>query len=213
VHRLAILRILKGQTTFKMKNMQPKHRGFLPVIAFLTLVLFSAFRRPDNHLSGPLQKQQLFCSINNPADTGGRSVNMDSAQACIDRFEQVMKEHGFSDAAGKKVNIRIRRTSMITTGEIFQGKALLDWLNSTAAQYDAAGKTLMIKIQLGIYDSAYLNTYQSDPVLRNKNIGRIGIFIVPYAAAPAVQQGVHANVTPPPPPPGGGGYDLGGIYP
>jgi hypothetical protein len=124
-----------------------------------------------------------------------------------------MKEHGFTDASGKKVNIRIRRTSMITTGESFQGKALLDWLNSTAAQYDAAGKTLMIKIQLGIYDSAYLNTYQSDPVLRNKNIGRIGIFIVPYAAAPPVQQGVHANVTPPPPPPGGGGYDLGGIYP
>jgi hypothetical protein len=196
-----------------MKNMHPKHRNLLPVIAFLALILSSAFRQPENNLSGhSLQKQQRFIA-NNPADTGGRSVNMDSAQACIDRFEQVMKEHGFSDAAGQKVNIRIRRTSMITTGESFQGKALLDWLNSTAAQYDAAGKTLMIKIQLGIYDSTYLNTYQNDPVLKNKNIGRIGIFIVPYAAAPPVQQGVHANVTPPPPPPGGGGYDLGGIYP
>jgi len=196
-----------------MKNMHPKHRNLLPVIAFLALILSSAFRQPENNLSGhSLQGQQRFIA-NNPADTGGRSVNMDSAQACIDRFEQVMKEHGFSDAAGQKVNIRIRRTSMITTGESFQGKALLDWLNSTAAQYDAAGRTLMIKIQLGIYDSTYLNTYQNDPVLKNKNIGRIGIFIVPYAAAPPVQQGVHANVTPPPPPPGGGGYDLGGIYP
>jgi len=191
--------------------MYPKHRNLLPVIAFLALILSSAFRQPDRHPSGHLLQQRLFIA-NNPADTGGRSVNMDSAQACIDRFEQVMKEHGFSDVAGQKVNIRIRRTSMITTGESFQGKAFLDWLNTTAAQYDAAGKTLMIKIQMGIYDSAYLNTYQSDPVLKNKNIGRIGIFVVPYAAAPPVQQGIQANVTPPPSG-GGGGYDLGGIYP
>ena len=193
-----------------------KKTNLIPVIAFLATVLF-AFRQPENS-AGNLQNPPLSRILNsnpgNLTDTGGRAVRIDSAQRCIDRFEAVMKQHGFSDVAGEKVNIHIKRTSMITTGEVFQGKGLQDWLNNTATQYQAAGKTLMIKIQLGIYDSSYLNTYQSDPVLKNKNLDRIAIFIIPYDSAAMAPHQIRANITPPPPPPGGGtGYDLGGIYP
>jgi hypothetical protein len=201
-----------------MKKIHPKHFRLFPAIALLVLVL-SAFRQPGNQIPYEGAKEQHTFShgndwIRNPADTGGRTVRLDSAQACIDRFAALMKDHGFSDVAGQKVNIHIKRTSMITTGESFQGQGLLDWLTQTKAQYDAEGKTLMVKIQLGVYDSSYLNTYQADPVLRSKYLNRIAIFIVPYAAPQAAPQGVHPNIAPPPPPPGGGtGYDLGGIYP
>jgi hypothetical protein len=201
-----------------MKKIHPKHFSLFPAIALLVLVL-SAFREPGNQLRPRrTAEKQAFSHrdncIRNPADTGGRTVRLDSAQACIDRFAELMKNHGFSDVAGQRVNIRIRRTSMITTGESFQGQGLLDWLTQTKAQYDAAGKTLMVNIQLGVYDSSYLNTYQPDPALRSKYLNRIAIFIVPYAAPQAAPQGVHPNIAPPPPPPGGGtGYDLGGIYP
>src|SRR5664279_6526419 len=68
----------------------------------------------------------------------------------------------------------------ITTGETFDGKGLLDWLNFTATQYAAAGKTLMIKIQMGVYDMNYLNTYQPDPAKKTASNNRIAIFIIPY---------------------------------
>mgnify|MGYP001553714175 FL=1 len=199
-----------------MKNMFRKKTYLIPVIAFLATALF-AFRRPEHNI-GHLQNLAGFRILNsnphNLPDTGGRAVNIDSAQQCIARFAAVMKQHGFSDTAGQKVNIRIRRTSMITSGEVFDGKGLQDWLNNTAAQYQAAGKTLMISIQMGIYDSSYLNTYQSNPALRSKYLNRIAVFIIPYDGAATAPHQIHANIAPPPLPPGGGtGYDLGGIYP
>jgi hypothetical protein len=149
-------------------------------------------------------------------DTGGRSVNLDSAQLCIARFSSVMKDHGFSNVAGQAVNIRIKKTSMITTGESFSGKNLQDWLNATMEQYASAGKTLVINVQLGIYDDNYLNTYQPNASLRSANKDRIAIFLVPADASTG--QPIHALAAqpgnnPPPPPPGGTGFDLGGVQP
>jgi hypothetical protein len=148
------------------------------------------------------------------SDTGGRSVSLDSAQLCIARFTTVMKDHGFSDVAGQSVNIHIKKTSMITTGESFSGKNLQDWLDATMAQYASAGKTLVINVQLGIYDANYLNTYQPNASLRSANNNRIAIFLIPADASTG--QPVHALAAQPgnnPPPPGGTGFDLGGVQP
>ena len=146
-------------------------------------------------------------------DTGGRSVSLDSAQLCIARFTTVMQNHGFSSVAGQPVNIHIKKTSMITTGESFSGQNLQDWLNATMAAYASAGKTLVINVQLGIYDANYLNTYQPNASLRSANNNRIAIFLIPADASTG--QPVHALAAQPgnPPPPGGTGFDLGGVQP
>ncbi|HZK65205.1 MAG TPA: hypothetical protein VFC34_13740 [Puia sp.] len=194
-------------------------QNFIFLFTLLGSVILFSFRESDHGKKG-LKHGNLFLyssrhtMMGNNLDTGGRTVSLDSAQRCINRFETVMQNHGFSDQAGQKVNIHITRTSMITTGEVFQGKGLLDWLTSTQAQYSAAGKTLMVKIQLGIYDSAYLNTYQSDAALKSRSLDRIAIFLIPYDSAQAGQPGMHAMiVTPGNTPPIGSGYDLGGIQP
>ena len=129
-----------------MKKMTSK-QNFIFLVTLLGSVILFSFRESD-HGKKSLNHNNLFYSsrhttIGNNLDTGGRTVSLDSAQRCINRFETVMQNHGFSDKAGQKVNIHITRTSMITTGEVFQGKGLLDWLTSTQAQYSAAGKTLM----------------------------------------------------------------------
>ena len=123
-----------------------------------------------------------------------------------------MTAHGFADQAGLPINIRLKKTSQITTGESFNGKEFLDWLNATAAQYTAAGKTLMIKIQMGVYDMNYLNTYQPNPSLRTASNNRIAIFVIPYDASTG--QAVKALAQPSGSGTNGGtGYDLGGIQP
>jgi hypothetical protein len=152
--------------------------------------------------------------LNQPliSDTGGRAVNLDSAQACIDRFAALMTAHGFADQAGLPINIRLRKTSQITTGESFNGKDFLDWLNATAAQYAAAGKTMMIRIQMGVYDMNYLNTYQPSAALRAASNNRIALFVIPYDASTG--QAVKALAQPSGGTGNGGtGYDLGGIQP
>jgi hypothetical protein len=143
----------------------------------------------------------------------GRAVSLDSAQICINRFDSLMLAHGFASKAGLPINIRLRTTSQITTGETFNGKDLQDWLNATASQYAAAGKTLMIKIQMGVYDANYLKTYQPDTALQSANNNRIAIFIIPYdantgQAAKGLAQPMGGTGSG-----GGTGYDLGGIQP
>jgi len=192
-------------------NMKP---CILPFLVVLSIFLFSfrntdkaALRNiPGTAIPGSLMKMKT--------DTGGRTVSLDSAQLCINRFATLMKDHGFSDQAGQSVNIRIKKTSMITTGESFSGKNLQDWLTATAAQYTAAGKTLMINVQLGVYDMNYLNTYQPNAALRTTNNNRIAIFLIPYDASTG--QAVHALVAQPNGSggtQGGTGFDLGGVQP
>lgn len=188
-----------------------------PVILFslllLSLFLFS-FRNTDT-TTGRLPRNKIFTrSLSEiKSDTGGRTVSLDSARACIDRFADLMKAHGFSDQAGQPVNIHLKTTSLITTGESFSGKNLLDWLNATEAQYTAAGKTLMVNIEMGVYDMNYLNTYQPDSALRTANNNRIAVFLIPTDAstgqpARALQaQPMGGTGT------GGTGYDLGGVQP
>jgi hypothetical protein len=187
----------------------------LHLLLILSIFLFS-FRNTDK-ISG-----SRSMSITTPiagsrpemkTDTGGRTVSLDSAQLCIARYAAVMKDHGFSDVAGQTVNIHIKTTSMITTGESFNGKNLQDWLNTTAAQYTAAGKTLMINIQFGIYDMDYLNTYQPNAALRSANNNRIALFLIPSDASTG--QPFHALVAQPNGSggTGGTGYDLGGVQP
>jgi hypothetical protein len=137
----AILRILKPQLTIKLKNMPNKQSIFFLVIALIAGIIFS-FRESGNGTQNQDRRWQLLsrtlnANPGNNTDTGGRAVNIDSAQHCIDQFASVMLQHGFSTVAGQKVYIQIKRTSMITTGEVFQGKGLLEWLTKTAAQYDA----------------------------------------------------------------------------
>ena len=181
-------------------------------VLLLSLFLFS-FKNSDKSPGRILPSSSIYKINESKVDTGGRTVSLDSAQACIDRYAALMKDHGFSDQAGEHVNIRIRRTSMITTGESFNGKNLQDWLNATAESYAQEGKTLMIKIQMGVYDMNYLNTYQPNAALRAASNNRIAIFLIPYDAGNG--QSIRAFNTLPtgstPPPPGG--YDLGGVQP
>lgn len=147
-------------------------------------------------------------------DTGGQAVNIDSAQACINRFPAYMAQFGFTNPGGESVNIKIRKSAMLTSGESFNAQNLQNWLNATIAQYAAAGKTLVINVQLGVYDMNYLNTYQPDAAKRTANNGRIAIFLMPADASTGTV--VRALVAQPNGSGGSGGgtgYDLGGLQP
>lgn len=175
-------------------------------------VFLYSFSTPVNYVF----TRPTHASLNIPfakTDTGGRAVSLDSAQICINRFDSLMQAHGFAGQAGLPINIRLKKTSQITTAETFNGKDLQDWLNATAAQYTAAGKTLMIKIQMGVYDANYLKTYQPNTSLQAANNNRIAIFIIPYDAATG--QGAKGLAQPMGGTGSGGGtgYDLGGIQP
>ena len=185
----------------------------LHVLIFGSIFLFAFRNTPRTADNRPDPLSVLAIRPEMTTDTGGRTVSLDSAQLCIDRFAALMQAHGFSDQAGQPINIRLKTTSQITTGETFNGKNLQDWLNNTAAQYEANGKTLMIKIQMGVYDASYLNTYQPDAALRTASNNRIAIFLIPYDASSgqpvrafnALPSGGSGS--------GGTGYDLGGVQP
>ena len=66
-------------------------------------------------------------------DTGGRAVNIDSAQACINRFPAYMAQFGFTNPGGQSVNIKIKKSAMLTSGESFNGPDLQNWLSATIA--------------------------------------------------------------------------------
>jgi len=175
----------------------------------LLLLVVSTQAKPVN-----TQPSFVRCPAQAPPllDTGGRAVSIDSAQACINRYMALMAAHGFAAQAGLPINIRLKTTSLITTGESFNGKNFLDWLNAVANQYAASGKTLMINIQLGVYDMNYLNTYEPLAARRTANNNRIAIFVIPYDAStgqPVKGLAQIAGGT------GGGGtgYDIGGIQP
>jgi hypothetical protein len=176
------------------------------------LLSFFIFLFFIGHIHANVPGQTFFILHNSPKADTGRVVSLDSAQACIDRYAALMTAHGFADQAGLPINIRLKKTSQITTGESFDGKDFLAWLNATAAQYSAAGKTMMIRIQMGVYDMNYLNTYQPNQALKNASNNRIAIFVIPYDAASGQAVRVLAQ-------PSGGtgsggtGYDLGGIQP
>ena len=190
-------------------NIKPFIPSFLLALCFL---LF-AFLNAEAHMA--VRQTYPSGTFNRiiKTDTGGRTVNLDSAQACINRFTALMTAHGFAKKAGMPINITLTKTSQITTGESFDGQGLLDWLNVTATQYATAGKKLMIKVQLGVYDMSYLKTYQPDPAKRTANNNRIAIFIIPYDASTGLvvkglAQPMGGTGTQ-----GGTGYDLGGIQP
>jgi hypothetical protein len=147
-------------------------------------------------------------------DTGGRTVNIDSAQTCIDRFPAFMLKHGFSNPGGQPFNSTLTKTSLITTGESFNAQDLQNWLTATMAQYASAGKTLVINVQLGVYDANYLKTYEPNATKKAANNGRIAIFLMPADASTG--QTVRALVAQPAGSGGSGGgtgYDLGGLQP
>ena len=183
----------------------------LPAILFLFLSI-EVFSSPDR-LAKTIPSFTRV-RLQNLTDTGGRTVSLDSAQLCINRYSTLMANHGFADQAGLPINIRLKKTDKITTGESFDGKKLQDWLNATATDFAANGKTLMIKIQLGVYDDNYLNTYQPNAALRAANKNRIAIFIIPYDGTTG--QPVRALTVQPmggTGTSGGTGYDLGGVQP
>jgi|GEM_PF-579052 len=145
-------------------------------------------------------------------DTGGRVVRLDSAQNCIDRFPDLMRAHGFDDKGGQPIDITLKQSLQMTTGATFDGKKLLAWLTQTEAEYKAQKMKFMIKIQLGVYDRPYLDTYQpGDNSNANLN-GRIGVFLIPYDGNTATMPANRAANTSTSPS-GGSGYDLGGLQP
>jgi hypothetical protein len=188
--------------------------SILHLILFSSVFLFS-FRNITNE-SHALKAVNPFIVIQEKmeTDTGGQAVNIDSAQACINRFPAYMAQFGFTNPGGQSVNIKIRKSAMLTSGESFNAQNLQNWLNATIAQYAAAGKSLVINVQLGVYDMNYLNTYQPDAAKRTANNGRIAIFLMPADASTGTV--VRALVAQPNGSGGSGGgtgYDLGGLQP
>ncbi|MEJ0081651.1 MAG: hypothetical protein WDM78_12060 [Puia sp.] len=98
-------------------------------------------------------------------------------------------------------------TAQLTTGESFSGTDLRDWLDATATAYAQAGKTFSIRVEFGVYDMTYLNTYEPDPAKRAKKNNRIAIFLVPYDASSGQTLQPHANIAGGTPSGGGGAYD------
>ena len=185
----------------------------LHLLLFSSVFLFSFRNISESRASKPLHP---FIAIQGKmeTDTGGRAVNIDSAQACINRFPAYMAQFGFTNPGGQTVNIKIKKSAMLTSGESFNGQDLQNWLNATMAQYAAAGKTLVINVQLGVYDMNYLNTYQPNAAKRAANNGRIAIFLMPADASTGTV--VRALVAQPDGSGGSGGgtgYDLGGLQP
>jgi hypothetical protein len=186
----------------------------LHLLLFSSVFLFSF--RNINNASRSLKPVNPLIAIQGKmeTDTGGRAVNIDSAQACINRFPSYMAQFGFTNPGGQSVNIRIKTSAMLTSGESFNAQNLQNWLSTTIAQYAAAGKTLVINVQLGVYDMNYLNTYQPDAAKRAANNGRIAIFLMPADASTGTV--VRALVAQPSGGDGSGGgtgYDLGGLQP
>jgi hypothetical protein len=190
-------------------NIKPSIPSFFLAICFLIFAFLNAEARV------PAIRLYPSCTSGNviKSDTGGRTVNLDSAQACINRFTALMTAHGFANKAGLPINITLTKTNQITTGESFDGQGLLDWLNVTSAQYAAAGKKLMIKVQMGVYDMNYLKTYMTDPAKRTASNNRIAIFIIPYDASSGVTVRGLAQPQGGSGTQGGTGYDLGGVQP
>jgi hypothetical protein len=143
----------------------------------------------------------------------GRIVNLDSIQTCLKNYKKLMKDHGFSNPGGSPFTQTISTTAPLTTGMSFSGADLRDWLNATAAAYAQVGKTFSIRVEFGVYDMTYLNTYEPDPAQRVKKNNRIAIFLVPYDASSGQTLQPHANIAGGTPSGGGGGYDFGGLQP
>jgi hypothetical protein len=185
----------------------------LHLLLFSSVFLFS-FRNINNE-SHALKAVNPFIVIQQEmvTDTGGRTVNIDSAQACINRFPAFMAKHGFSNPGGQPFTSSLTQTSTLTTGESFNAQDLQNWLTATMAQYAAAGKTLVINVQLGVYDLNYLKTYQPNAAKRSASNGRIAIFLMPADASTGTV--VRALVSPSGSggSGGGSGYDLGGLQP
>ncbi|HXB31691.1 MAG TPA: hypothetical protein VNW49_17840 [Puia sp.] len=186
------------------------------LLLFSTVFLFS-FRNINLESRSPRPAYPFIVNQDKmETDTGGRAVNIDSAQACIDRFPAYMAKFGFTNPGGQSVNIKITKSAMLTSGESFSAQNLQNWLSATMAQYAAAGRTLAINVQLGVYDLNYLNTYQPDAAKRSANNGRIAIFLMPADASTGTV--VRALVAQPSGSGGSGsgggtGYDLGGLQP
>ncbi len=157
--------------------------SILHLLFFLSVFLFS-FRNADKE-SRNLKTAHSLIAIRNEmvTDTGGRTVNIDSAMTCINNFPAFMAQHGFTNPGGQTINLTIPTSSMLTTGESFNGKDLQKWLNATITQYANAGKTLVINVQLGVYDMNYLKTYQPNAAKRAASNGRIAIFLIPADAS------------------------------
>jgi hypothetical protein len=143
----------------------------------------------------------------------GRIVNLDSIQTCLKNYKKLMKDHGFSNPGGSPFTQTISTTAPLTTGVSFSGADLRDWLDATAAAYAQAGKTFSIRVEFGVYDMTYLNTYEPDPAERVKKNNRTAIFLVPYDASSGQTLQPHANIAGGTPSGGGGGYDFGGLQP
>jgi hypothetical protein len=186
----------------------------LYLFLFLTLFLFSFRNITVESRRQPSSNSLVVVQQKMETDTGGRTVNIDSAQACIDRYPAFMMKHGFSNPGGQAFTSTLTKTSMLTTGESFNGHDLQNWRSATLAQYSAAGKTLVINVELGVYDMNYLKTYEPNATKKSANNGRIAIFLIPADASTG--QVVRALVAQPSGSGGSGGgtgYDLGGLQP
>jgi hypothetical protein len=180
-------------------------------LLFFTVILFS-FRNTDKTSGHLLTSASDFTARQNHLDTG-RIVNMDSIQTCLANYKKLMKSHGFSNPGGQPFNKTIAITDQLTTGESFSGKDLRDWLDATADSYSRAGQTLSIRIEFGVYDMTYLNTYEPNAAKRAKSNNRIAIFLIPYDASSGTTLEPHAMAATSTTAGSGGAYDFGGLQP
>jgi hypothetical protein len=177
-------------------------------LLLISLFLFS-FRGIDKSSE---QKRVFMLQMAGRMDTG-RIVNQDSIQSCLNNYQKIMKDHGFTNPGGQPYVPTITTSAQLTTDESFSGTDLQAWLDATATAYTQAGKTFSIRVQFGAYDMTYLNRYEPDPAKRAQKLNRIAIFLVPYDASSGVTLQPHAMIAGGTPSGGGGAYDFGGLQP
>lgn len=189
------------------------HKMAIPCSLLLISAFLFSFRNPENNMSPDLLSGTTYAQM----DTG-RIVNADSIQPCLDNYKILMAKHAFSDPGGQPFGKKIALTDKLTTGESFSGKDLRAWLDATDDEYTSQGKILSIRIEFGVYDMTYLNTYEPNAARRAKSNNRIAVFLVPYDAASGVSLKTHVMAAATATPAGGSGsgggaYDFGGLQP
>lgn len=179
--------------------MKPNHY-FLKAIVFVTLII------TNNALvysqSARRTRADTIIERAMAYDNGGHIVEIADAQECINLFESDMLKHQIMDLhkrypKGAK-STTVASPRMITTAEVFGGKRLHEWMDTTINTLDpiGLGDNVGFKLAFGIYTDTFLNKYLKGPENehgKENRKDRITIFIIPFRKRPVSSKNGNEN--------------------
>ena len=132
----------------------------------------------------------------------GQKVAYRDAELCIDAFAKKMEEFGIVENPREPpYTLAINGKQKITQRVVFGGPELSEWIVSTVK--NEMGKetgSIDIRVEFGIYNDAFLNTYRNHSIQDPKN--RITVFLVPYRNGKKIKMNPADSV-----------FNLGGLQP